>query len=259
MELFRKKWRPWALRALLLALIVGAWAYEARPGHTSSVVLPTISSVISRLWSLIRVRETWSAVGLTLFEVVVSLMLSVVIGFVLGFLGSRTRFRADLTQSMVGWAYMVPLVLVLPIFQLWFGFGIQSKIAYAVANSFLPIAMNTVTGFRKIEARYIRVGDAYGASKGQMEWLIKLPASLPFVLAGVRTGAALSLISVILAETLAANRGIGSSLALAGQILDTESAFAYIVIILFMVAVVQAVIDRTLGRGTKAGQVQRRN
>lgn len=244
-------WRVWALRLLLVAVIFGGWAYETRPGRASAVVLPAIPEVARTLGTTLAGGGTWSAIGVTLIEVLVGLGIAVVAGSLVGFLGSRTQWRADVVQPLAGWAYMVPMVLFFPLFELWFGVGMWSKIAYAAANAFLPVAFNTITGFRSVQARYLRVAHAYGASATQTELLVKLPASLPFVLAGVRTAAALAFISVILGETLAATRGIGSQLTLASQTLDATSEFAYIIIILLTVGLVQVGIDRSLGRGER--------
>lgn len=112
----------------------------------------------------------------------------------------------------------------------------------------LPIAYNTITGFESVDKKYTNVAHAFSATKLQTELMVKMPASMPMVLAGIRIGAAASFISVVLGETLAANRGVGSALTLASQILDSRSEFAYIIIIIVLVGVVQTVINRILDR-----------
>ena len=166
-----------------------------------------------------------------------ALAIALVLGFAAGFVGSRTALRARVYEPLLAWGYMVPHVMFYPLFLLWAGVGVWSKILFAAVAAFFPIAMNTLRGFDGVDGGYVRVGQAFGASKLQLDWLVKLGAALPMVLSGVRIGAALAVINVILSEMLASQRGLGHELARTSQTLQMPQAFAVILLLLVLVGV----------------------
>lgn len=234
----------WLLRVLLVAVVIGAWLYGARPGGVSPLVLPKIPDVVRSLGDVLTVRVTWDAVLVTFGEFLMALGMAIALGFLTGFIGSRTRLRSQVIEPVVSWGYMAPLELLFPIFTLWFGVGSWSKILFGTLGGTFPIAINTLRGFRSVPHNYMSVGQAYGASVRQSEWMIKLPATAPMILSGIRIGAALCMISVILGEMLSSQRGLGYELAKASQTLQAAKAYALIIVLLGMVAVVHPIIQR---------------
>jgi ABC-type nitrate/sulfonate/bicarbonate transport system permease component len=139
---------------------------------------------------------------------------------------------------------MAPLVLFYPLFITWFDIGMLSKVMYGALSGFFPVAFNALRGFRAVDPRLTRVARAFGASPGQTDRLVKAPAALPMVMTGIRVGAALNIITVILAEMLASSRGLGFELAQTSQTLQVPDVFALILILLVFVALMQLVIQR---------------
>lgn len=244
--------RIWALRGLLVAVILGGWLYAAGPGGVSPVLLPRLGLVWTELRALLADPTLWSDVGFTLFEIALAFVLSVLAGFLVGFASSRTPLRAKVVEPLLAWGYMAPLVLFYPLFILWFGVDGWSKILYGAASGFFPVAFNSLRGFRAVDQRYLRAARAFGASSAQIDRQVKVPAALPMVMAGIRIGAALNIITVILAEMLAAQRGLGYRLAAASQTLQMPRAFALIIMLLGIVALLQLVIQR-VGRARHQG------
>lgn len=238
----------WGLRVLLAAVILGVWLYATGPGHTSPLILPTVSQVATSLGSLLSSHALWSAAGVTVMEIVIAFAISVTAGFTVGFWASRSRLRTFTVEPLLAWGYMAPLIVFYPLFILWFGVGVWSKILYGAVSGFLPVAYNTVRGFRSVDARYTRVGVAFGASPMQLDWVVKLGASMPMVLAGIRIGTAINVITVILAEMLSATKGLGYQLSQAAQLLDVGMSYALIVILLVIVGCFQGVIQRITRR-----------
>ena len=234
----------WSLRAALVAIIVGAWAYATGPGGVSPLLLPKLDLVVDRLGTLLQDSKLWSDLMLTVAEILAAFILSTVGGVLVGFLGSRTQLRAAVIEPLIAWGYMAPLVLFYPLFILWFDIGSSSKIAYGALSGFFPIAFNSLRGFRAVDPRFMRVARAFGASPGQTDRLVKTQAALPMVMSGIRVGAALNIITVILAEMLASSRGLGYELARASQTLQTPDVFALILILLVFVAFMQILIQR---------------
>lgn len=238
----------WGLRLASLAAVLGIWVYATGPGGVSPLLFPEGPEVADAFWQLVSGSAIWSDVGVTLFEILVALAVALVLGFSAGFLGSRTALRARIYEPLLAWGYMVPHVMLYPLFLLWAGVGVWSKILFAALAGFFPIAMNTLRGFDSVDGGYVRVGHAFGASKLQLDWLVKLGAAMPMVLAGVRIGAALAVINVILSEMLASQRGLGHELARTSQTLQMPQAFAVILLLLVLVGVLHQGAQRIESR-----------
>lgn len=238
----------WLLRAVPVAVILGAWWYANGPGDVSMLLVPDMDRVGDQLVTLFTTSEIWPHVAITLGEFVGAVALALVGGIAVGFWASRTTLRADTVEPMLAWGYMVPDVLYYPLFILWFDVGFASKVVFAGLAGFFPIAYNTLRGLRTVDNRFLRVASAFGASKGQTERLVKVRAALPMVLSGVRLGAAVCMINVILAEMISAQQGLGYQLAMASQTLSIPRSYALIVLLLLVVGLVHLLIQRITPR-----------
>lgn len=234
----------WGLRLGLVAVLIGIWAYLTGPGEVSPVLLPKLPLVFDAVVDFLSDLHFWLSLLLTIGEILAAFIISIVLGVTIGFFGSRTPLRLRVTEPLVAWGYMAPLVLFYPLVILWFDVGVGSKIFYATLSGFFPVAFNALRGFAAVDPRVLRVANAFGATPMQTDRLVKVPAALPMVMAGIRLGAALSIIGVILAEMLASRQGLGYELALAAQTLRTPDVFALILILLVVVAILQMIIQR---------------
>jgi ABC-type nitrate/sulfonate/bicarbonate transport system permease component len=122
----------------------------------------------------------------------------------------------------------VPLTLFFPLFVVFFGIGPESKVAYAATQCFFPIALNTIAGFANVDELYVRAGRAMGASSIAQFRYIYLPAALPITITGLRIGFFICIAATLGAETLAALSGIGKSIALAAELMETARLYAWI-------------------------------
>lgn len=229
----------WGLRLLLAAVLFGVWLYLTGPANVSPVIVPRISPVFTQLWQLIRSGSFWSQAKVTGEEILIAVAISSVGGIALGVWAARGRLRAVTLEPMLVWAYTAPVFLFYPLFLLWFGVGIWSKILYAVAGALVAVAYNTLKGVRSVDRRYLTMARAFGASRWQQELLVTLAAARPMVLAGVRVGVALCFIGVILGEILGSAEGLGYQLSAASQLNDVPLVAAYIILIVVFVALVQ--------------------
>lgn len=234
----------WGIRLGLVAALLGYWIYMTGPGQVSPLLLPKLKLVGKELSEILTSGSLWHDVGITAAEFVVAFLIAGVVGVGIGFACSRTELRYRVTEPLVAWGYMVPLVLFYPLFIVWFDIGMTSKIVYGALSGFFPIAFNSLRGFRAVDPRYLRVAQAFGASDSQSDRQVKLPAAMPMVMSGIRIGGALCMITVILAEMLASTEGLGYELARSSQTLKVPSVYAHIIVLLGFVALVQIFINR---------------
>ena len=236
----------WALRLLLLGMVVGAWVYGTGPGGISFLILPPLPEVFSAMGELLATEVFWSALMVTVFEMLASFLIAAVAALTLGFLLSRTPVRARAAEPLLSWGYMFPVVLLYPLFLLWVGVGIGSKIAYAATAAFFPIAYNTLRGLRTVDEKYLKVGVAFGASRLDTDRHIKAGAARPMILSGLRIGVSVAMISVVLAELLGSNAGLGYELQRSASTLHISREYAIALMLLVVAVTLQRLLERVL-------------
>jgi ABC-type nitrate/sulfonate/bicarbonate transport system permease component len=250
----RHKATVWGLRLLLLVAVVGAWFYATGPGEVSFLILPPLPDVLEALVEFVGTEVFWTAAGVTIFEMLAAFAVSAVAGVGLGFLLSRTRLRARASEPLLSWGYMFPVVLLYPLFLLWVGVGVGSKIAYAAVAAFFPIAYNTLRGLSSVDEKYLKVGAAFGASRWDMDRHIKAGAARPMILSGLRIGVSVVMISVVLAELLGSNAGLGYKLQRAASTLSLPREYAIALLLLVIAVTLQQLLERLLRPRRRTGQ-----
>ncbi|MQB01301.1 MAG: ABC transporter permease subunit [Actinobacteria bacterium] len=124
------------------------------------------------------------------------------------------------------WSQVVPKMALAPLFLIWLGFGISSKILMVLLLAFFPILLNAMIGLKSLEIEKRYLAQSIGASRLQMFWRIQLPAALPVMFAGLKVGVTLALIGAVVGEFVGAAKGLGRLLILANSNLDTALLFA---------------------------------
>ena len=234
----------WSLRAGLVVIIFGMWLIGNGPGDVSPLILPKFEDVSQSFAALFNEPKIWDATAVTVGAMLIAFALAAVVGLFVGFLVSRGPIRATTFEPLFAWGYVFPVALLYPLFLIWFGVGIDSKVFYAFVNGFFPIVFNTVRGLRSVEPRYVNVGVAFGASKFQIDWHIKAGGARPMILAGLRLGAAMVAINVVLAEVLGANAGLGYELQQAANTLQIADSYAIIFFLIIVTVILLAIMER---------------
>jgi NitT/TauT family transport system permease protein len=127
--------------------------------------------------------------------------------------------------------YATPVIALGPLFVLWLGIGVGSKIAIIFLTSVFPILINTIVGLTTTDRNLIEVARAYGASERQIFTKIRLPSATPFVIAGLRLGVARALVGVVVAELFGARAGLGFMILGSAQNFDTAGLYVGVLIL----------------------------
>lgn len=208
--------------AIVLGLI--AWEIASRAGYFPRYLLPSPTGIARRFAELrgVIVRESL----VTLQEILLGFGFSVLIGIPLAvaLVSSRTFDRA--VYPLIVGSQVVPKVGIAPLFLVWFGFGLTSKVLVAFLVAFFPIVISTVVGLRSIEVEKLYVARAAGANAFQLFRLVRLPYALPSIFGGMKVSITLAVVGAIVGEFVAAESGIGRLLLSANGNMDTELLFA---------------------------------
>jgi len=162
------------------------------------------------------------------------------LGLLLGWY-PRVRYALD---PFVTFLYATPRIVLLPLFIIWLGIGVESKIAVIFLGAFFAVLINTTAGVRNLDSHLIRVARSLGAGDLVIFRTIALPGSVPFILTGLRLGIGHALIGVVVGELVAAQFGIGRMMAIAGATFQSSKVFAG----LFFIATTGMVLTYILQR-----------
>jgi NitT/TauT family transport system permease protein/taurine transport system permease protein len=194
-------------RGLIILIVLGLWEAVRRFNLVGPLLLASPSEIGAALF------KSWleyaAALRLTATEIVVALAFAWTLGIGTGTIAGLRPFLGSTAGPLLSSLFAVPIISWYPLFMVWFGIGVSSKIAYAIVSGFFPIAINTMNGIRALDHQYILLGRAIGCSRRQIIFRILLPMAMPSIVSGLRIGTALVVIGVIVAEMLASLGGIG--------------------------------------------------
>jgi ABC-type nitrate/sulfonate/bicarbonate transport system ATPase subunit/ABC-type nitrate/sulfonate/bicarbonate transport system permease component len=192
-----------------VAALIVVWEALSRSGLVNASLFPPPSAVFAAGVGLARSGELGRDVMASLTRIVVGLGGGVIVGIAVGLLTGRSSLASQLLEPLVQLFRPLPPVALIPLIIVWFGIGEAAKffsIAFAV---FFPVWLNTHLGARQIPRRLLWSASTMTHSSRRIFVEVILPAALPFIVAGVRTGVALAFIMVFVAELAGASTGIG--------------------------------------------------
>ena len=189
------------------AIILVAWEAYVDVFQVSKIVLPSPSDIIQVSWQRydLLLKETWP----TLLESVYGFGLALVIGVPMAVCVANSRILNLSLYPILIATQSVPKVAVAPIILVWFGLGMQSKLAIAFLVAFFPIVVDTATGLKATPPGLIELGRSLRASRWQMFWKVQLPAALPFVFSGAKVAVTLAVIGAVIGEFVGSMNGLG--------------------------------------------------
>ena len=202
---------PWVRHAttqfLALAGVLAAWELAVRVLGVSADKLPAPSAVLMTIWTG---RAMFAdAVATTLVEAILGLAAGVIFGVISGIAFSRFRLLERMLLPYFVASQAVPIIAFGAIIIIWFGNGIASKAVIAFYLSFFPVAVNTLTGIRRVSHEEIGLLRTFGASSLTILCKLQLPAALPSIFTAIRLGASLALVGAIVGEWFGSTRGLG--------------------------------------------------
>lgn len=176
--------------------------------------------VLLSFLSLIEDGSIWIHIRYSALEGLYGYALAAAVGIVLGALIAFSRTLDEMFSPILIGLYATPRVVVAPLFIVWLGLGIESKVAVIFISSFFPIAINTTAGIKNIEGEFRMLGRAFNISWWSLITKIVVPGSLPFLIAGLRLGYSRAVVTIMVAELFGSEAGLGYMIIHATQVFD---------------------------------------
>jgi ABC-type nitrate/sulfonate/bicarbonate transport system permease component len=228
------------LGAVGLVVVLVSWQVAAGVGLVDANFSSSPTGALGALVRSIGTGEVWGPLGTTLSTVLWGMVISVVAGIPLGLLIGRNRVLYGLTEPVISIIYSVPYVVFLPIIIFWFGIDMQARIVIVVWSALLPLLINVIAGARNLDASYLQVSQVFCASRLTVLRSVAFPATLPYILAGVRQSVGRALIGAIVAELFMGSDGLGYVVQLKTTDFQMDDAMAAIAVI----AVIAVLLNR---------------
>lgn len=184
-----------------------------------------------RLMTWIRDGSIFMHLWATVYATILGFLIGSLAGVVLGVWLGVSRFAGRLMNPYLGALNALPKVALAPLFVLWFGIGIESKIALAAVLVMFLVFLNTFAGVREVDRDLIDCARLMKATRTQVLAKIVIPSAASWVFAGLKTAVPYALIGVVLGEMIAANRGLGYLVQFSGAQFDTAGVFAVLAVI----------------------------
>lgn len=215
---------PWAVIAGVFVL----WELAVRGFGIEPFVLPSPSNTFGAMWQW--KSQIFENALQTLMTSMLGFLLAVVGGVVLGCaIGASTLVYAALYPMLIGFN-AIPKVAVVPVLVIWFGIGTVPAVITAFLLSFFPIVVNVATGIATVEPELRDVLRALGAGPIDIILKIGLPRAMPYFFASLKIALSVAFVGSILAETIAANTGIGHLMVVASSRFDVPLVFAALLV-----------------------------
>jgi NitT/TauT family transport system permease protein len=216
--------------ATALGWELGAWRW---PSVARLVSQPT--EITRGLVEVVANGTIWQHVQTTLTEMAVGYAIGAITGVILGFLFGRIKLLGDIFNPYITLFNGIPKVALAPVFVIWFGIGIMSKIAIILTMVFFVVFINTFAGLRSVNEDYVNIVRIMGASAWQVAREVFLPATLPYILVGLRAGIPFSVIGAVVGEFIASTKGLGYFINYHQDTYDTNGIFVGVTILALLV------------------------
>lgn len=216
---------------VFLALIAAWWAAVAI-FKVPAFLLPPPEDVLPRIWESRQSLTNHSLV--TIQEIVMGFALSVLSAIPIGLLIALSPTAKRMLYPLLVFIQLIPKIAVAPLFVVWLGFGLTSKVMLTLLLTFFPLLLASIAGFQILDQRLLYLTRSMGATTWQTFFYLRFPAALPVIFGGLKTSATIAATAAIVAEFVGSNKGLGYILLQGTANLDTTLVFA----VLFLLTII---------------------
>jgi NitT/TauT family transport system permease protein len=236
-----------ASRIVLVALLLLLWEY-APVARATRFWMSSPSAIIGTLWGWLFDGTIWAHLGSTLLVMsegyVIGCVTGIGLGFVLGFFPRLSRVLAPVLASF----YALPKIALAPLFVILLGVDNASKVALVAVTVFFLVLTSTIEGVREVDRHMVSALSLMGATRTEIVRKVLIWAALPWIFTGMRIAVRYAFTATLLAELIAANRGLGFLIELNSGNFNTTGAYAAIVVIVICSVLLTELLSRLESR-----------
>jgi ABC-type nitrate/sulfonate/bicarbonate transport system permease component len=224
--------RKLVVRLISFVVVISLWEYF---GRRINPILFTYPSAIAQAFvSLVASGELQSYMTSSLLVLTYASILAIVVGVLLGVVMGRYAIVEWAADVYVSALYSTPMVAVVPLIVLWFGFKIPAKVVIVFSFMVFPVLLNTFEGVRNVDRNLQEVARSFCSSEGQLWRHLIIPSAVPFIVAGIRLAIGRGLVGMIVAEFYTSVTGLGYMIVRYANALETDKLFVPIVVVMLL-------------------------
>jgi sulfonate transport system permease protein len=223
-------WSLFGLRVAAFAVLLAAWQLCSGT-LIDSFWISSPSDVASRIGDWIADGSLWGQIGTTLLEAALGFLIGAALGSLLGAVAGYYRALGKMLEPIILAFYSMPAIALAPLFLLWFGIGIKSKVAVSAATVLFIVFFNVYTGLRNVDQDLLDTVRVFGAKRRHVIAKVITPSVLTYLFLGLKVSLPFALIGATVAEMVSSTRGLGFVMQNAVNQFDTTGVFVGLVII----------------------------
>jgi len=229
---------------LIGVVLLGAWELGARTGLVDPFFFSQPSAIVGQIGAWVADGGIFRHLWVTLVEAMLALLIGSIAGLGVGFLLARVQVLAEVVDPYIKVLNSLPRVVLAPIFLLWFGLGIWSKVAFGFTLVFFIVFFNTYQGIREVNQVLVDNTRMLGAKEGQLLRHVFLPSALSWIFSSLHVSVGFAIVGAVVGEYLGASEGIGFLISQAEGVFDTTAVFAGMVVLSIVVLLIDVVVHR---------------
>lgn len=232
-----------AMRVLFMGLVLAAWQGAVAVGLADAAFISTPVSVAQSLWLLFKGGEIFPHLGTTLLEIVIAFVLSVVFGISSAVILDRNDWLYRIISPFLTALNSMPRIALGPLFILWFGIGLASKVVLAFSLGYFIMLLSTLGGLKNVDRDLLLMSRLFGASEFRLFRHVRLPWALPSVFAGLKLTLIYCSAGAVIGEMIAAKSGLGLLVQTFSGRFDVAGVMALILVVALMVMTLTSLMD----------------
>ena len=226
---------------MTFAAMIGLWSASVAFFKIPAYLLPGPMAVFNRI--VADAAMLWQHSMITLTEIALGFGLTLITAIPLGLAIALSFLAKQVLYPPLMFMQLIPKIAVAPLFLVWLGFGLESKILLTMLMTFFPLLLASISGFQILDDRYLYLTRSMGAGTWQTFRFLRFPAALPVIFSGIKSSATIAATAAIVAEFVGANRGLGYVLLKGTSTMDIEQTFAVLVVLTFIGILINYVVE----------------
>jgi NitT/TauT family transport system permease protein len=217
----------------LISILAGLalWEFLSRVVVANALFLAAPTQIFAAIYNLALTGQLWPHITISAAEFAIGYVIASALGIVMGFAMASSELGKKVLQPWISGLYATPTIALAPLFILWLGIGIWSKVLVVIFLVLFPVTINTEAGLRTTSARLIEMLRSFGATPRQIFFKLSLPSAMPFILAGLKLGIGRGLIGVVVAELFGSRAGLGRLISQSADAFNMPELFAGVIIL----------------------------
>lgn len=233
----------WTIRIVLLVGVVGSWEFAGRAGVVNPVFYGSPLKIWPEFWDGVTGDLVTVQARATLTATLVGSGIAGAAGIALAYVVSQLPLLRRALDPLLTALNALPRIALAPLFLMWFGIGLSSKMALAGSLTFFVTFYSTLAGIDSVDHEHVRLVRTLGASRTQMFRKVIMPAAMPGVLAGIQLGFVYGMLGSVAGEMIAGRVGLGVALTRQAALFQTDAYFATLMVLVIVTVIFTGALE----------------